>query len=170
MGGMEIMKRPALGAKLVVTALIVGGMLSIGAGAWARTMQYEYDELGRLTHVTYDSCTSVDYTYDAAGNITSTEVTKNTEGDADCDGVPDDADRCPETPEGEEVNNDGCTVAQFCPCDGPLNGGKWKNHGKYVSCVAHTAGDLVKADLITAGDKDVIVSTAAQSACGKKDK
>ncbi|MGE0822281.1 MAG: hypothetical protein AB7G75_05340 [Candidatus Binatia bacterium] len=165
------MKRHTPGVKpLVVAALIVCGMLYLNTDAWARTLQYEYDALGRVTRVVYDTCTLVTYTYDPAGNITNTQVTKDTDGDPDCDGVPGTADRCPSTPEGEEVNSDGCTVAQFCPCAGPLAGGTWKNSGQYVSCVARTTEDLVKADQITDGDKGVIVSAAAQSNCGKKSK
>jgi YD repeat-containing protein len=163
------MKRHIPGVKsLVIAVLIVGGMLFLAAHASARTLQNQYDELGRVTRVTYDSCTSVAYTYDPAGNITNTQVTKNTAGDTDCDGVLNTADRCPSTPEGEEVNSNGCTSAQFCPCARPLTGGTWKNHGDYVSCVSDATGALVRADQITDGDKSVIVSAAAQSSCGNK--
>ena len=45
---------------------------------------YEYDELNRLTRVVYDDGKDITYTYDAAGNITATEV-KGNEQDEDHD-------------------------------------------------------------------------------------
>jgi hypothetical protein len=60
---------------------------------------------------------------------------------------------------------DGCSVSQLCPCDG-----QWKNHGAYVSCVAHATNDFVAAGLITEEEKDAIVSAAGSSDCGKKQK
>ena len=79
-------------------------------------------------------------------------------GDEDNDGIEDDADLCA----GSEgiVNSDGCSVVQICS-------GNWKNHGKYVSCVAHAANDFVRLGLITSAEKGAIVSEAAQSDIGK---
>ena len=43
----------------------------------------------------------------------------------------------------------GCSLAQLCPCAGPAGTTTpWKNHGKYVSCVAHVAGDFAAAGLV----------------------
>jgi hypothetical protein len=83
--------------------------------------------------------------------------------DSDGDGVDDDADQCAGTASGDVVDATGCSIAQYCPCDN-----NWKNHGKYVSCVAHNAEDFVDAGLITEAEKDAIVSAAGQSNCGKK--
>jgi hypothetical protein len=83
--------------------------------------------------------------------------------DSDGDGVDDDSDNCAGTASGDVVDATGCSIAQYCPCDN-----NWKNHGKYVSCVAHNAEDFVDAGLITEAEKDAIVSVAAQSDCGKK--
>src|SRR5262249_54770272 len=55
------------------------------------------------------------------------------ETDADCDGVGDSADRCPNTPAGSIVNANGCSIDQLAPCAGPATGGTWRNHGEYVS-------------------------------------
>jgi hypothetical protein len=82
--------------------------------------------------------------------------------DDDGDGVPDSNDLCPGTPDGEVVNENGCSIDQLCPCESP-----WKNHGQYVSCVAHAAEDFVAAGLITDAEKDAIVPEAGQSSCGK---
>lgn len=56
-------------------------------------------------------------------------------------------------------------------CDGEIvcdSSENWKNHGKFVSCVAREAEELVGAGLITEEEKDLIVSEAAQSGVGKK--
>jgi len=57
----------------------------------------------------------------------------------------------------------GCSINQLCPCNGP-----WKNHGAYVSCVAHRSDDFVAAGLIPKAERDAIVSNAAPSSCGKE--
>jgi hypothetical protein len=87
--------------------------------------------------------------------------------DLDNDGIPDSMDSCISTPPGDMVNASGCSVNDLCPCGHPAgSSSQWKNHGVYVSCITHAAGDFVAAGLITKGDKGVIVSTAAGSNCG----
>ena len=85
--------------------------------------------------------------------------------DADDDGVDDDLDECHFTALGEIVLPDGCSIDQTCACDAD-----WKNHGQYVSCVAHACNVLVAADLITGEEHGIIVSAAAHSDCGVKEK
>ena len=92
---------------------------------------------------------------DGAGNACDT--------DDDNDGVLDATDQCLSTAAGATVNPAGCSIADLCPC-----ANDWKNHGAYVSCVAHTAEDFVAAGLITDAEKDALVAEAAQSNCGKK--
>ena len=89
--------------------------------------------------------------------------------DIDGDGVPNGDDLCAATPLGEVVNPDnGCTIAQLAPCAGPRGTSQaWKNHGKYVSSVAHASKKFVALGLITEAERDAIVSEAAQSNCGK---
>ncbi|MBN1655387.1 MAG: VCBS repeat-containing protein [Deltaproteobacteria bacterium] len=99
----------------------------------------------------------LDYDNDGIGNVCDT--------DDDGDGVIDARDQCPETVLGQIVNQDGCSIAQLCPC-----GNEWKNHGAYVSCVAHASEDFVQAGLITEEEKDTIVSSAGESSCGHKNK
>jgi YD repeat-containing protein len=55
-----------LRACAAVIALVVSSALS---SAFAGTVQYTYDPLGRLTAAAYDSGTTVTYTYDPAGNL-----------------------------------------------------------------------------------------------------
>ena len=57
---------------------------------------------------------------------------------------------------------------ELVPCSGPLTGGSWKNHGAYVSAIAHAAHDFVAQGLISGSEKGAIVSKAAQSDGGKK--
>src|SRR5262249_27064169 len=89
--------------------------------------------------------------------------------DSDHDGVTNNLDNCPGTPAGETVDGNGCSVSQLCPCAGPFGTTEpWKNHGQFVSCVAHTAENFVGAGLITAAQKDALTSAAGQSSCGKQ--
>jgi hypothetical protein len=87
--------------------------------------------------------------------------------DQDLDGVPDSADLCPDTPPNTVVNAQGCSIDQLVPCAGPVTGGSWKNHGAYVSAIAHVANDFAAQGLISQTDKGAIVSQAARSDCGK---
>ena len=83
--------------------------------------------------------------------------------DTDGDGVPDYLDACPDTPPGEVVNADGCSIDQLCPCAGP-----WKNHGDYVEHVEHTATQFHRHGLISEHELRAIVKTATHSDCGKR--
>jgi hypothetical protein len=58
-------------------------------------------------------------------------------------------------------------INQLVPCSGPASGGTWKNHGQYVSSVAHAAKSLANLGCITQQQKGKIVSAAARSSCGK---
>jgi hypothetical protein len=87
--------------------------------------------------------------------------------DSDGDGVKDVGDRCPDTQPVDVVDATGCSIVQLCPCAGPLGGGLWKNHDQYVACVSSAANNFVKRSLITNSAKRAIVTTAAQSQCGK---
>ena len=90
--------------------------------------------------------------------------------DIDDDGVANAGDLCAETFLGEIVDpGTGCSIDQLCPCDGPRGTNvSWRNHGKFVSCVAKSSGSFVDLGLITEFEKDAIVSSAAQSSCGDK--
>lgn len=88
--------------------------------------------------------------------------------DQDFDGVPDVVDQCPDTPACTIVDEQGCSIEQLVPCDGPVTGGAWRNHGEYVSTIAHVTKDFEDQGLITAEQRSEIVSMAAQSDCGKK--
>jgi uncharacterized repeat protein (TIGR01451 family) len=73
------------------------------------------------------------------------------------------------TSNGETLSKDiHPSLARLCPCAGPAAGGTWKNHGAYVSCVAHAGQEFVQAGLIAERQKDALVRAAAQSVCGGK--
>ncbi len=101
-----------------------------------------------------------DWDGDGAGDVC--------DADSDGDGVVDSIDQCLNSPPGDPVDGAGCTISELCPCEHPVSGSKWKNHGAYVRCVAHTSEDFEDAGLISEVEKDAIVSTAGQSECGKK--
>jgi len=89
--------------------------------------------------------------------------------DVDGDGVANAGDNCATTPQGILNDANGCTVDQLCPCEGPSGTTtSWKNHGKYVSCVAHAANSFRDAGLISGTEHGEIVSEAGQSSCGAK--
>jgi hypothetical protein len=87
--------------------------------------------------------------------------------DADGDRVPDAQDQYPNTPLGAVVNAQGGCISQIVPPTGP-NGNGWSNHGQYVAAVANVAGQFLSRGLITASQKDAVVSVAAQSSIGQK--
>jgi hypothetical protein len=89
------------------------------------------------------------------------------ETDTDADGVPDSLDQCADTPTGAIVNANGCSIDQLVPCEGPVSGGTWKNHGQYVSAVAHVSKTFNQQGLISSSERGQIVSAAARSDCGK---
>lgn len=101
------------------------------------------------------------------GEVTELNVGESTlvETDIDKDGVFGGDDKCPDTPFGEIVDVDGCSIDQLCPCE---KDPPWKNKGAYVSCVANTAESFVEDGLIPEAEKGIIVSEAAKSDCGKK--
>jgi hypothetical protein len=96
---------------------------------------------------------------DGLGDVCDPE----TNADLDNDGVPDNADRCLPTPEGQVVNAEGCSIAQLCPCDGP-----WQHRAAYLVCVAKTANDFRKDGLISVRELLKIVFEAGKSKCGQK--
>jgi hypothetical protein len=97
-------------------------------------------------------------------------ITGDTEihSDADGDGVADIADLCPETPHGNVVSADGCSIDQIVPCSGPSSGGTWKTHGEYVSAVGRITTEFLKHGLITRDQRNLILAQAVRSSCGQR--
>jgi hypothetical protein len=107
--------------------------------------------------------TQADFDLDGVGDACDADI--------DGDGVANDADVCAFTLTGVVDPASGCAIVQLCPCEGPRGTTEpWKNHGQYVSCVTKSAANFVAQGLMTAAQKDALVSQAAQSACGKEHK
>lgn len=62
-------------------------------------------------------------------------------------------------------------VALECPCEGRTLSDQtvepWRNHGRYVSCVARYRNQLRKSGCLTSETKRTIARCAARSSCGK---
>jgi len=82
--------------------------------------------------------------------------------DRDNDGVWDLSDQCSDTPVGEVVDTNGCSIRQLVPC-----AGSWRNHGEYVKHVARAVAQFRKQQLVTPAEARKMVKEAAQSDCGK---
>jgi len=103
----------------------------------------------------------LDYAYEADPEI---GIFAGAGMDSDLDGVWDLFDECPDTPPGEIVNLDGCSISQLVPCEG-----LWRNHGEYVAHVIQTANQFQQQGLISLAEAQMIGSEAARSDCGKPD-
>jgi hypothetical protein len=86
----------------------------------------------------------------------------NSPADLDGDSIDDEIDACLNTAPGAIVDSTGCSIDQLCS---PTS--NYRNHGAYVSCVAHEAEEFALAGLITEEQKGIIVSNAAQTSIGK---
>jgi hypothetical protein len=101
-----------------------------------------------------------DFDHDGLGDVC--------DSDLDADKVLNSVDSCSFTSPGTVINPSGCSIAQLCPCQGPRNMTTlWKNHGEYVSCVTKSTNLFLSMGLITQTEKSALVSSAAQSQCGK---
>lgn len=131
---------------------------------------FEIDGNLYLAVASYEEGPTRYYQQGSSTRITNSKIYVFTYPDTDGDSVPDQYDICGSTPIGEIVDPlTGCSINQLCPCDGPVGTtNTWKNHGKYVSCIAKSSESFVELGLITEYEKDLIVSDAAQSECGVK--
>jgi hypothetical protein len=69
-----------------------------------------------------------------------------------------------------EIEDSGAILDLLVPCDGPVSGGTWKNHGKYVSTVSKVTKQMVQNNVISRRERGQLVSAAARTDCGKKQK
>lgn len=84
-------------------------------------------------------------------------------GDVDEDGVTDTADLCPDTPAGDLVDTDGCSV---CPCDEAIDGTPWGSHSAYVQCVVAHARRLRGAGQMGRRPMRAAIKRARKATCG----
>jgi hypothetical protein len=83
--------------------------------------------------------------------------------DDDNDGVDDDFDDCWDTPEGDLVDEVGCSV---CDCDETPTGEAWASHGDYVQCVVAEVKARMTAAAMTRVERRAAVQHAKRSTCG----
>jgi hypothetical protein len=89
--------------------------------------------------------------------------------DADGDTVGDACDVCSATGLADPVDRSGCSIDQACPCEADEDGNPWRNHGKYVRCVADEALRFRQAHIIDSVGADAVKSAAMASDCGRRE-
>jgi len=98
------------------------GLLSIDASYSANgSASFVYDNLGRLSRVTYNNGKEISYTYDASGNRVEQIVTVNVT-DSDGDGIDDNADNCLLIANATQTDTDGDLIGNACDPDFNQNG------------------------------------------------
>jgi hypothetical protein len=133
---------------------ITFGTSTFNLGAATSTTIYELDIVGFVDPTTSALVDGLISDENGTRNATLRAVLRETCIDVDADTICDEVDTCI----GDEV----ACPPDPCPCDAD-----WKNHGEYVSCVAHYTTDLVQAGQLTHQERASIVSAAGQSSCGK---
>lgn len=83
--------------------------------------------------------------------------------DADNDGVSDRNDQCPDSPAGDTVTANGCTIQELVD----ICAATAVDHGDYVSCIADLANQLSAEGIITNKQRQQMITTAAKSDIGK---
>ena len=75
---------------------------------------YNYDNISRLTAVSYTTGQSVNYAYDKAGNITNITVNDGATNDRDNDTIADSVDNCPSVANENQLDSDGDGIGDVC--------------------------------------------------------
>jgi hypothetical protein len=72
---------------------------------------------------------------------------------------------CPDLlfPDGECAEDVGAAIAACCPCDDV----QFRNHGRYVRCVAHSVNALRRAGCLDRDQRRTLKKCAARSTCNK---
>jgi hypothetical protein len=94
----------------------------------------------------------------------TTSTTLSPADDVDGDGIPNPADACPQSDDGEVVGDDGCSV---CPCDTDPAGVRWESHAAYVRCVRDQSRVQRLAGDLTSPERRDAIMHALRSTCGR---
>lgn len=137
-----------------------------GSSAWFAGYNHSNDLGAALQALADDIESKVGYEVfiSVAGNFGDSSLcfTLTCSQDSDGDGVLDADDGCDGTAPGDVVDANGCSITQYCPCDG-----EYKNHGQYMKCIVQISKAFLGFGLITKAEQSAVVSAAAQSGCGK---
>ena len=82
--------------------------------------------------------------------------------DSDNDGVSDEVDQCPNSTESAIVDSVGCSIDDYCPCNG-----NWKSRGKYISCIAKNSKEFERVGMISKWQRVRIIVGAVKSNCSE---
>ncbi len=108
------MKGSRITKKHILPMLLGSLLLLADTSAHALSVNYSYDNLGRLTKASYPNNESIEYVYDPAGNITSST---SIIADADNDTIADYFDNCPTTANTDQLDTDSDGAGNACDTD-----------------------------------------------------
>lgn len=83
--------------------------------------------------------------------------------DLDEDGVADDVDACLDTPAGDLVDPEGCSV---CPCEGPSDEQAWSSRQEYQLCVSGEVRSRKRSGAMSRKDARAAIKNARKASCG----
>ena len=86
--------------------------------------------------------------------------------DSDGDGVGDACDQCQGTT-GGLVTRQGCSIAQLCPCEGPVSGQQWESQNDYLRCVARATRSFRRNGQMSRADSLAVLRSSSRCGCGR---
>jgi YD repeat-containing protein len=116
--------------KLRHLTFFMAAMLIFSGSVAAGDVSYTYDNLDRLIKADYGNGRSIEYSYDAAGNITGTSkivitssTTTSAPPDTDHDGIPDALDNCPGVYNPQQLDANANGTGDCCDANPGCGGG-----------------------------------------------
>jgi len=88
--------------------------------------------------------------------------------DADADTVGDACDACSGTEASATVDNVGCSLGQYCPCELDEDGIAWGSHGKYLKCYKDEVFRFRLLRLVTGEEAEALSMAARATECGQR--
>ena len=124
-------------------------ILPLLSSAVTLTVDYSYDNLGRLISASYSTSNAIAYNYDPAGNLISQTFQLQ---DIDGDGIVDSIDNCPDQSNADQLDTDGDSLGNVCDSDDDNDGlpDVWEN--------ANTLNPLDPTDALQDADMDGVTN------------